>query len=259
MSNEGSTLLESSRLWLGLAKDAGRVVLGFAVGAATYFGEPLHPFFREHWPTVGLACALVMAIYILIRREKQRPASVQIEGIVGAWPRRELLDQKRIFKALEKADTIDMLGYNLRSPYFSHGGTFDDLIREKLKRERTTKLRVLIADPDSEGLARRAELENRDKHPTDRMRNDGNSSLEYLNDLLRKHPGGLEVKLIDGDSIRCSCIFANDSLFMTPYLSRRTGNKCPAFEISGKSTGFYVTFQREFELLWNDAETHPAP
>jgi hypothetical protein len=258
MSNNGGALLEKSRLWLGLAKDAGRVILSFAIGAATYFGQPLHPFFREHWPTIGLGCALIMAVYILVRREKQHAASVAVEGIVAAWPRREELDRRRIFKALGEADSIDMMGYNLRSPYFSYGGTFDDLVREKLKREKTIRLRILIADPDSEGLARRAELE--DKHPTDRMRNDGYSSLEYLNDLLRIYPGGsLEVKLIDGDSIRCSCIFADDSLFVTSYLSRRTGNKCPVFEIFGKNTGFYVTFQREFESLWSDAQPHSAP
>jgi hypothetical protein len=258
MSKNAIPLLENSRLWFDLAKDGGRVILSFAIGAATYFGTPLHPLFRQYWPTIGLGCALIMAVYILVRREKQRATNFKAEGIVGAWPRREGLDQKRIFRALEKADSIDMLGYNLRSPYFSYGGTFDDLVREKLKREKTIRLRILIADPDSEGLARRAELE--DRHPTDRMRNDGYSSLEYLNDLLRIYPGGsLEVKLIDGDSIRCSCIFADDSLFMTPYLARRTGNKCPAFEIFGENTGFYVTFQREFESLWNDAEPHSAP
>lgn len=258
MSKNARFLLENSRLWFGLAKDAGQLLLSFAVGAATYFGQPLHPLFRQYWPTIGLGCALIMAVYILIRRERQRAASFRFEGVVGAWARREELDQRRILKALENADSIDMLGYNLRSPYFSYGGTFDDLVREKLKREKTIRLRILIADPDSEGLARRAELE--DKHATDRMRNDGYSSLEYLNDLIRIHPGGsLEVKLIDGDSIRCSCIFANDSLFVTTYLSRRTGNKCPAFEVFGKSTGLYITFQREFESLWNDAQPHFVP
>jgi hypothetical protein len=199
-----------------------------------------------------------MAVYILIRRERARATSLDLGGIVNAWPRREELDSMRILRALEKAESIDMLGYNLRSPFFSYGGTFDDLIREKLKKQKTIRLRILIADPDSDGLARRAELE--DKHPNDRMRNDGNSSLEYLNELLRMNPGGgLEVRLIDGDLVRCSCIFADERLFVTSYLARRTGNKCPVFEIFGKNAGFFITFQREFDSLWNDGEPHCPP
>jgi hypothetical protein len=257
MNNHGG-IWQNGRIWLGIAKDGAKVILSFAIGAATFFGQALHPFFRQNWPTIGLACALIMAIYILVRREKERATNLDGGGIVGAWPRREELDSRRIFRALQQAESIDMLGYNLRSPYFSYGGAFDDLIREKLNKQKTIRLRVLIADPDSVGLARRAELE--DKHPNDRMRNDGNSSLEYLNELLRTYPGGsLEVKLIDGDFVRCSCIFADERLFVTPYLASRTGNKCPAFEIFGKSTGFYVAFQREFESLWNDGQPHSPP
>lgn len=257
MSKDQNDLLSRGKLWLGLAKDSGKLILSFAFGAATYFGQPLHPFFRQNWSTIALAFALAMAIYILVKRERLRARNGSLEGIMAAWPRREKLDQGSIFTALESANRIDMVGYNLRSPYFSHGGSFDDLMREKLKKEKTARVRILIADPDSEGLARRAEIE--DRHPNDRMRIDGYSSLEYLNDLLRLFPDGIEVKLIDGDLIRAFCVFADEHLFVTWYLSRRTGNKCPTLEIHGKSNGFYVAFQKEFEALWGDAQTHSPP
>jgi hypothetical protein len=258
MVSKETTLLQSGGLWLGLAKDSLKVIISFIAGASTYFGQPVHPFFRDNWALVGLGCALVMAIYILIRRERDRSVSASIEGIVQAWPRRESLDSGRVMKALEQSQTISMLGYNLRTPFLSHGGRFDEMLRGKLAKEKNLTLRILIADPDSEGLARRAEFEA--KRPDRRMHDDGNSALEYLNDILRTHADGrLEVRLIDGDLIRCSLIFADEKLFVTQYLARRTGNKCPAFEIHGKSTGFYQIYQREFDDLWKEAQPHSPP
>src|SRR5689334_21638943 len=111
--NNQYELIDRGTLWLDLAKDGGKLILSFALGAATYFGQPLHPFFQRNWSTIALAFALAMAIYILIKRERVRPLSRNLEGIVTAWPRREKIDQNLILTAIKNAQNIDMLGYNL--------------------------------------------------------------------------------------------------------------------------------------------------
>jgi hypothetical protein len=258
MSDTPGSAVNNGGTWLGFAKDGAKLIISFGLGAATYFGTGIHPIFREHWLPIGLGCALVMAIYILVRRESARSTTVRIAGIVRAWSRREELDAGRIMEALERAQNIDMLGYNLRAPWFRRRGQFDELLRGRLSKERDFRVRILIADPDSPGLGRRASCE--DGHESERMRADGNRALEYLNDLLRTHiSNGLEVRLLDADLVRCCLIFGGDRLFVTHYLARRTGNTCPAFEIGATKSGLYETYRQEFEDLWNEGWAHGAP
>jgi len=228
--------------------DALKIFLPFVLGVATLFDSPFSKILQPHWHTVALGSALLISLYVLFQREVKGASLGANLGIKRATARREEIDSIRMLDAVKRAQTIDMLGFNLRRQLFRPESKFDEIITSRLKKEKDLKIRILIADPECQGIARKSEFE--DGTSTERMRADGYAVQTYLVKLNKAAPDAVEVKLLDADMIRCSLIIAGDLMFATWYLSFSGGSNSPAFEIMGGKTAFYKTFKLEYEKLW---------
>lgn len=249
MTETTETKERSRQSLSALLIDALKIFLTFMLGAATYFGSPFSKVLQQHWHTIALGGALLMSIYVLFQREVKGASLGANLGIKRATARREEIDSIRMLDAVKHSATIDMLGFNLRRQWFRPESKFDEIITSRLKKEKDLKIRILIADPECQSIARKSEFE--DGTSTERMRADGYAVQSYLVKLNKSAtPDAVTVKLLDADMIRCSLIIAGDLMFATWYLSFSGGSNSPAFEIMGEKTAFYKTFKLEYEKLW---------
>jgi hypothetical protein len=267
-------------LW-SATKDGLKVILTFVLGAATYFGSPLPLVLRQHWLVVGLVFALIMMAYTMVRREKDHHSghvfaamslqeqknrvqaledklrdNASLSGLVSAFPRRANVAMSGVLEELRTAKFIGLMGFNLRSRWFTRHGYFDDIIRPRLQSDRDLSVKILIANLSSEALKFRELCE--DGGQTGRMIADGTASLGYLRELLKAHAAThcaakLEVRLVEAGLIRCSLTLFEDRILMTSYLARRGANRSPTFEIVGPASDLYKVYREEFEELWESS------
>lgn len=238
--------------------DAMKIVLSIVIAAATVYGSPLSKELHDRWLTVALAAGLLTSLVVIYRRERKSGRVVTAEGVVRVLARRDQLTQTNILESMRAAKGIDMVGFNLRSPWLKSPSNFDHLIGERLKSESNLRIRIIIADPDAESLRRRDVQETGAE--TDRLPGEGNSVKNYLGDLRKRgKPGTVEVKFIDPNLIRCSLIIADERLFATWYLSFRGGSQSPTLEIAGSTTPLFAIFRKEFDTMWEWARPMDAP
>ena len=190
-----------------------------------------------------------MSLYVLYKREIKDASLGTNLGIIKAAARREEIDYVRMLDAVKHAKTIDMLGFNLRRQWFRPGSKFDEIITYRLENEKNLKIRILIADPECNSIARKGEFE--DGTSTERMKADGYAVQSYLVNLKKSAAtDAVVVKLLDADMIRCSLVIADEHMYATWYLSFCGGSNSPAFEIMGEKKAFYKSFKLEYEKLW---------
>jgi hypothetical protein len=229
--------------------DGGKIIATFAVGAASYFGSPLSMVLHDHWFTFALGGALVASLYVIVRRETTGAALRGGDGLVRAVAKREQLSKGAILAALRRAKSIDMVGFNLRSPWLKPRSELDEILVDRLKRESDLRVRIIIADPECESLVERDERETGSN--TGRLPGEGNAVKNYLGEL-RKRDGGsaVAVRLVDAGLISCSLIIADQRIFATWYLTFRGGSQSPTLEIFGRTSAFFRAFRHEFDTLW---------
>lgn len=226
---------------------AGAEIVGSGIVIAIgVYKAPLTEAIRAHAVAFGLLAALLVSLFIIW---KLQFSGVKGYGLLRGFPERDPAAHQRLFKALRAAKNIRMLGFNLRSAGLKTESNFDELMEDRLKAEADLTLRILIADPDLDSVARRNALESRGDR-TNRLKAEIDDVMKYVQDLRERTKGKIEIKLVDAEMIRASVIIADETMMATWYLSSRRGSKSPTFEIYGSQSPFFKAFDGEFELLW---------
>jgi len=233
-------------------------LIGLAGSLVTIGMAMPFPFLRAHWLVLALSVGFVVTAITLFIVVVRRPRGSRPAGVVAAYSRREQVDREEILERMRTAKAIEMVGLNLRTPWFRQGSPFDELVRVRLQRERDFRLRVVIADPRSEGLRTRERRE--DGRQSGRLVSATEGVLGYLDGLLQaQHETQVEVRLADGQALHFSMVLVGDRGYVTFYRSGRTGDGSPALVLEERGGSLLGVFRQEFEDLWNEATRYPPP
>lgn len=175
--------------------------------------------------------------------------ATDMSGIVAAVMRRSDMADK-IKNAVQQADQVDFMGFNLRHPWLTNNGLFEDLLDD----DKIRTFRLLLADVSyEEALKRRAKIEGGTLE--DRMIIDGNEALIKLAKFIHpKQANTITVRILDPSYLYCSIIRADNFMYVTTYLALHSGNNSPTFAIkktAAKECAFNF-YWRHYNRLWKD-------
>ncbi len=178
-------------------------------------------------------------------RRRQADALGAAAELVAAYPYRADLDAGRWWNLFNRAERqIDLLGYTLYFLPLQHPQLTDLLLS---KCERGCKVRVAIADPDSENVQRRDEEEQEAITLVARIR----TSLKAFAPLLDCE--GADVRFQDVPLYNSMFRF-DDEMLMTPMLYATPGHSAPLLHLRRMGPGgLFSRFAAHFEGIWADS------
>ncbi len=179
-----------------------------------------------------------------VRRHPSETATAAAE-LVAAYPYRADVDHSRWWDLITGSEhQIDLLGYTLYFLPHQHPQLIDVLLT---KCGAGCKIRLLIADPDSEHVTRRDEEEHEAITLVARIQ----SSLQAFAPLL--DCPGAELRYQDAPLYNSVFRF-DDEMFVTPHLYATPGRAAPLMHLRRLGpNGMFSRFAAHFEGLWADS------
>jgi transcriptional regulator with XRE-family HTH domain len=165
--------------------------------------------------------------------------------LVSAYPHRTDLNADRWWTLFTEAEAqIDLLGYTLYFLPHQHPELVDLLLR---KCEQGCRIRIALADPDSEHVARRDEEEREAITLVARIQ----SSLDAFAPLL----GCANADLRFQDAPLYNSVFRfDDEMLVTPHLYGTPGRSAPMLHLRRLGpSGIFSRFSAHFEGIWSDS------
>ena len=165
--------------------------------------------------------------------------------LVAAFGYRADVDPNRWWDLIRRAESeIDLLGYTLYFLPHQHPQLID-VLRQKC--EALCKIRLILADPESEHAQRRDLEEQEAITLVARIQ----SSLHEFAPLLRDPRA--ELRFQDA-SLYNSVFRFDDEMFVTPHLYGTPGRAAPLLHVRRLSPhGMFARFATHFEALWADS------
>ena len=172
-----------------------------------------------------------------------------VSELVAAYPYRSDADSSRWWTLFTGASQqIDLLGYTLYFLPQQHPQLVDLL---KTKAANRCRVRLVVADPASEFVARREAEENEPITLTARIRST-QKAFQTLVDL----PG---VEMRQQDAPLYNSVFRfDDEMFVTPHLYATPGHAAPMLHLRRLGpAGLFSRFSAHFEGVWADSAPGP--
>jgi hypothetical protein len=166
--------------------------------------------------------------------------------LVTAYPYRADVDPSRWWDLITKAERqIDLLGYTLYFLPHQHPQLIETLLE---KCAAGCKIRLVLADPDSEHVRRRDDEEDEAITLVARI-----TSSTKAFDPLRGCPGA-EMRFQDAPLYNSIFRF-DDQMFVTPHLYATPGRAAPLMHLARLGpNGMFSRFAAHFEGLWADCK-----
>lgn len=179
-------------------------------------------------------------------RRQQSSSSTAAAELVAAYPYRADVHLSRWWDLIIKAQRqIDLLGYTLYFLPHQHPQLVDVLLA---KCAAGCKIRIVIADPESEHVRRRDEEEHEAITLVARIQ----SSLQAFTPLFECP--GTEFRYQDAPLYNSLFRF-DDEMFVTPHLYATPGRAAPLMHLKRLGpNGMFSRFAAHFEGLWADSE-----
>ena len=165
--------------------------------------------------------------------------------VVSAYPHRTDLNADRWWDLFQGAGAqIDLLGYTLYFLPHQHPDLVDLLVE---KSEQGCRVRIALADPDSEHVRRRDEEEHEAITLVPRIR----STLGAFEPLLRCENADLRFQ----DAPLYNSVFRfDDQMLVTPHLYGTPGRSAPLLHLRRLGpSGIFSRFSAHFEGIWSDS------
>lgn len=177
----------------------------------------------------------------------RRPADGQGSAaeLVAAYPHRTDLSPHRWWSLFKQAEgQIDLLGYTLYFLPHQHPELVDLLLD---KCQQGCRVRIAVADPDSEYVARRDEEEGEAITLVARIQ----SSLQAFRPLLGNENADLRFQ----DAPLYNSVFRfDDQMLVTPHLYATPGRAAPVLHLTRLGpSGIFSRFSAHFEAIWSDS------
>jgi hypothetical protein len=124
-------------------------------------------------------------------------------------------------------------------------------------------VRILIYDPNSEVLKlRAADEEDRFieivQEKVYEMQHEINSTLNIMVEGWRNLPvavrTNLEIRLTNKTLHLAQIIRADERMLVAIYLSGKSGALSPTLQLKGSESSYFVTYAKQFEILWRRGE-----
>ena len=153
-----------------------------------------------------------------------------------------------------------MMGNSLRRDWTARE-EFIEIVRNRAKERRCT-FRILVLEPSEDSpITQQRMIEEKDEEK--RMIA---NSLFTLNILNRIREGldstakkRIQMKVVQGSSLHCYMVRADDRMLVANYLSHIRGSNLPAMEIHGRDTSLFRVFAAEFKRMWELGVEWPRP
>lgn len=178
-------------------------------------------------------------------RRAHSEASTTAAELVAAYPFRADVDPSRWWDLIMRAEhQIDLLGYTLYFLPHQHPQLVNVLLDKCAK---GCKIRVVIADPESEHVQRRDAEEDEAITLVARIQ----SSQKELAPLFEC--GGADLRYQDAPLYNSIFRF-DDEMFVTPHLYATPGRAAPLMHLKRLGpNGMFSRFSAHFEGLWADS------
>lgn len=166
--------------------------------------------------------------------------------IVAAYSHRANVDAARWWTLIINAEhQIDLLGFTLFFLPQQHPELIDVLLD---KCQRGCKIRIAVADPNSDNVHRRDEEEQEPITLVARIE----SSLRAFEPLLACR--GADIRFQDAPLYNSIFRF-DDQMFVTPHLYATPGHAAPLLHLRRLGpNGMFSRFAAHFEGIWSDTE-----
>ena len=178
---------------------------------------------------------------------RRRPANAlgATAEVVSAYPHRTDLNTDRWWDLFQGADAqIDLLGYTLYFLPHQHPELVELLLE---KCGQGCRVRIALADPESEHVRRRDEEEHEAITLVPRIR----STLEAFAPLLECENADLRFQ----DAPLYNSVFRfDDQMLVTPHLYGMPGRSAPLLHLRRLGpSGVFSRFSAHFEGIWSDS------
>lgn len=232
LAHHGLTVEEVARMTEVDAKTAQRWVAG----------RVPHP--RHRWRIAAELEEDEEFLWPSARRPSTDGATAAAE-LVAAYSHRTNVDPHRWWRLITDATKqIDLLGYTLYFLPHQHPQLIDVL---RVKCESGCKVRLIVADPDSDQVQRRDAEEQEAITLVARIQ----SSLREFSPLLQCD--GAELRFQDAPLYNSVFRF-DDEMFVTPHLYATPGRAAPLLHLRRLGpNGMFSRFAAHFEGLWADS------
>lgn len=202
-----------------------------------------------------LALLGLLAVALLGNRYQVEKLAAELKQ-----PERELFRQKypaTLEQDLQRATELWLVGVTLSRTVKSNYSLFE----EKLKRGGT--MRVLLVDPDGDGVAMAKMREYGGRYDVDRIRNLIRGSLDDLCSLRAHAPDRLHCRVIDHPlgfgGLAVDPNTAGGILYLEHFSHKMPGGSVPKFVLAAQDGDWYDFFKGELQALWEDGEPWPCP
>jgi transcriptional regulator with XRE-family HTH domain len=165
--------------------------------------------------------------------------------VVSAYPHRTDLNSDRWWDLFQAAAAqIDLLGYTLYFLPHQHPDLVDLLVE---KCEQGCRVRIALADPDSEHVRRRDDEEHEAITLVPRIR----STLSAFEPLMGCENADLRFQ----DAPLYNSVFRfDDQMLVTPHLYGTPGRSAPLLHLRRLGpSGIFSRFSAHFEGIWSDS------
>lgn len=178
-------------------------------------------------------------------RRPQSDAGAAAAELVAAFSYRAEVDPARWWDLIRRAEKqIDLLGYTLYFLPHQHP-QFIQVLRDKCAVG--CKVRIIVADPDSQHVQRRDEEEQEAITLVARIQ----SSLHEFGPLL--DCPGAELRFQDAPLYNSVFRF-DEEMFVTPHLYATAGRAAPLLHLKRLGpNGMFSRFTSHFDGLWSDS------
>jgi hypothetical protein len=159
-----------------------------------------------------------------------------------------------------QSDQVDIVSTTFYTRWANDDDFWNDLF--DALRNRKSKFRLLIYDPDSDILNIRSENEDDPKiGSTSQMKMEIHSTLEKIakkiNSLDSNVKDKFEIRLNSKYYQMAQIIRADKRLLVALYLSKKTGSTSPTLQIQGPDSSFFKIYTQQFDILWESGRIFP--
>jgi len=206
------------------------------------------------------AIAGVYGAIVALRTSTSLLRDLDRTGIERIHPQRRFTNFDNWYNLINSAQQVDMMGDSLRRDWTAR----DEFVKtvESRAKEGKCTFRVLVLEPSADSpITRQRMIEENDAER--RMIANSLFTLNTLNKIRESLDGEakehVKIKVVQGSSLHCYMVRADDRILVANYLSHIRGSDLPAMEIRGRDTSFFQVFAAEFERMWELGAEWPQP
>ncbi|MDG6983058.1 MAG: hypothetical protein JRN28_00660 [Nitrososphaerota archaeon] len=217
--------------------------------------------------TVTLAIPMIQILWLIVGgepaqaiiREMQDTMRLEGLGLQRFYQTRSDVDfQNEWLNYMKNASEVDILahtGYRFQL----QEAKFLEMLEEGVK-SRKRRYRIVTYSADPSNIV--TQLTGNTEGDLDRLRTLIGLSLSKLDPIIKhddKKRPHLQVRLLENHFMYFYILRADDKMLVSPYMTHLTGTHAPTFQVTGRRSGLFEIYRKEFERVWElSTEYHPA-